>query len=442
LKKNPKRKNGTKICGDGNNVFSIQRTKKRQTISQAAFEVKNSNFENLRKTLKVALLLTFKVAATVLNKINEQGSVAMKNIIFTTAVILLFVGNLFAQDKEFEKFQKQQQKAFSQFAKKENSEWQDYVDLDSKEYAQFVKDVNKKWGKDAKFSDRKTWVRYGKKQETRTVANFKKGYLEIEAVGKKGETKKELIAKTSKLVKEVLAAKAEPSDSKPILSNQLETKIKPDNIPQKYIKVLKVTSPQGKAENKLIIKIPFKKNHLKIRAERVLPFVKEFAVKYNVNPKLVMAVVHTESAFNPKARSTFSRGNGKKGHAYGLMQLVPYSGGKEAYNFLGHSGKPKPVYLYNEKNNLELGIVYLSLLSTKPFGKVNSIIKKQYLITSAYNTGPVNVARAIVGNSRINDAVVKINSMSTRELYNRLMRLPYQETRDYLRKVIGRISLY
>ena len=61
-----------------------------------------------------------------------------------------------------------------------------------------------------------------------------------------------------------------------------------------------------------------------------------------INPKLVMAVIHTESAFNPKARSTFKRKNGRTGHAYGLMQLVPYSGGKEAYNYLGYNGNPTP----------------------------------------------------------------------------------------------------
>lgn len=367
----------------------------------------------------------------------------MKNSIFVIVVAILFTCNLSAQDKEFEEFLKKDQQSLSNFIEQDNSRWQDYVDLDSKEWQQFVDEVEKQWGKDAKFSSQKTWVRYGDKRETRTVTDFENGSLEIEALGKEGETKEELLKKTSKLVEEVIEEKAEPTDSKPILANQLEVEIKPEKIPAKYVKVVKVTSPQGKVQNKLVIKIPFKSNHLKHRAERVLPIVKEYSAKYKINPKLVMAVIHTESAFNPKARSTFKRSKGRTGHAYGLMQLVPYSGGKEAYNYLGYNGNPAPTYLYNVKNNLELGIAYLNLLSKKHFKKVTDDLKNQYLITSAYNTGPGNVAKALVGNTKLSDAIVKANSMGTQELYNHLVRrLPYQETRDYLERVVKRISIY
>ena len=358
-------------------------------------------------------------------------------------VLIFSVIILKAQEDKFEKYKERKNAAFDEYVKEQNSRWQDYVDLDSKEYQKFVDDAKKQWGNDAKFSGQKTWVRYGEKLESRTVTDFEKGSLEIEAIGKEGETKEELIAKTTKLVKEVIEEKAEPTDSEPILSNQLETEVKPEKISAKYVKVVEVKSPEGKVQNKLIINIPFKSNHLKTRAERVLPIVRKYSTKYKINPKLVMAVIHTESAFNPKARSTFQRRNGRTGHAYGLMQLVPYSGGKEAYNYLGNSGNPSPAYLYNENNNLELGITYLNLLSKKHFKKVTDEVKNQYLITSAYNTGPGNVAKALVGNTKLSEATVKANSMGTQELYNHLVRkLPYKETRDYLDKVIKRIDLY
>lgn len=367
----------------------------------------------------------------------------MKKTFLVLLTTLLMTSGVFAQDKDYEEYLKREQADLAKFIAQENSRWQDYVDLDSKEWQQLVDEVEKIWGEDAKFSNKKTWVRYGATKKTRTVTDFEKGSLKIEVLGKEGETKEELLQKASELVKEIIEEKAEPTDSKPILSNQLEVEVKPEKIPAKYVKVVKVTSPEGKVENKLIIKIPFKSNHLKTRAERVLPIVQEYSSKYNINPKLVMAVIQTESAFNPKARSTFMRKNGRKGHAYGLMQLVPYSGGKEAYNYLGHTGTPTPIYLYNERNNLELGIAYLNLLSKKYYNDVTNKVKNEYLIICAYNTGPGNVARALIGNTELSVATVKAKSMGTQELYNHLVRkLPYQETRDFLERVVERITIY
>ena len=44
------------------------------------------------------------------------------------------------------------------------------------------------------------------------------------------------------------------------------------------------------------------------------------------DPPVVFAVIHTESYYNPKARSGAP--------AYGLMQLVPTSGGRAAYRYV------------------------------------------------------------------------------------------------------------
>jgi soluble lytic murein transglycosylase-like protein len=45
--------------------------------------------------------------------------------------------------------------------------------------------------------------------------------------------------------------------------------------------------------------IPFRRDHLRIRAQRIAPAVQQYAAKYKVNPQLVMAIIHTESSFNP-----------------------------------------------------------------------------------------------------------------------------------------------
>lgn len=58
------------------------------------------------------------------------------------------------------------------------------------------------------------------------------------------------------------------------------------------------------------------------KARQYRPMVKNYADKREVDPALVLAVIHSESAFNPMAMSYIP--------AYGLMQIVPRTGGKDA----------------------------------------------------------------------------------------------------------------
>lgn len=357
--------------------------------------------------------------------------------------IIILTTSLYAQEDLQKKFFEEQEKIFQEFIQQENSHWQDFVNLESKQWKDFVDSVEKKWGKKAVFSGKKNWTRYGNKLESRVNTDFEKGEITIEAFAKKDKTIAELKKKTENIIKEVLEEKANLTDDKPILEDQLAVEVKPEKIPEKYIEVKPDTLPDGTDINLIIIKIPFRKDHLKQRVEKVLPYVKEYSKKYNLDPKLVLAIIHTESAFNPKARSTFKRSNGKNGHAYGLMQLVPYSGGLEANRHLGNSGKPDIETLYDREKNILLGTTYLHLLKYKHFKPVKNGEKSNYLIICAYNTGPGNVARAIINSKNVSSACSKVNKMKEKELYlNLINKLPYKETRDYLERVNKRILLY
>jgi membrane-bound lytic murein transglycosylase C len=165
------------------------------------------------------------------------------------------------------------------------------------------------------------------------------------------------------------------------------------------------------------------------QAEKYRTLVHQFAQQYNISPSLVLAVIRTESNFNPYAVSSAP--------AYGLMQLVPTSGGREAYRKAkGQDVAPSRDYLFDPANNVELGTAYLNVLMFNQLEAVDHNVSREYCVIAAYNTGPSNVFRTF---SRDRTAAVnQINSLQPAGVYDQLRKsLPYEETRHYLEKVTG-----
>ena len=233
----------------------------------------------------------------------------------------------------------------------------------------------------------------------------------------------------------------------PVLENQLqdrEGRIVTEETGQAFAKEVVQTRPveqeviqtqQGEMI-KAAVSVPLVPNHLRVRAERHLEDVRTHAARFKVNVPLAFAVIHTESFFNPKARSHVP--------AYGLMQLVPTSGGRDAYRYVyGEDRILGPDYLYQPSENIELGCAYLGLLEHRYFRNVKDPRNAMYCAIASYNTGMGNLSRALTGDRRIAPAVERINTMSPDQLYDHLVRnLPYQETRDYMKKVRDRMDLY
>jgi len=168
------------------------------------------------------------------------------------------------------------------------------------------------------------------------------------------------------------------------------------------------------------------------QAEKYRPLVERYARSYNISPSLVFAIMRTESNFNPFAVSSAP--------AYGLMQLVPTSGGRDAYKRAkGADHIPSKQYLFEAENNIELGVAYLNVLAAHELDAIADPVSREYCVISAYNTGPSNVLRTFGGSAKDRDgALDEINRMSAPAVYDRLRaQLPYAETRQYLQKVVG-----
>ena len=164
--------------------------------------------------------------------------------------------------------------------------------------------------------------------------------------------------------------------------------------------------------------------------------VRRYGSRARLEPALVYAIIETESAFNPVARSPVP--------AYGLMQIVPQSAGQDASEVL--FGRPRilaPSYLYDADNNIEIGTVYLELLMTRYLSGIRDPQSRLYCAIAAYNTGHGNVFKAFTGRMRPKAAFERINRMSSEQVYAHLLRhLPYGETRRYLPTVVARLSRY
>jgi len=118
------------------------------------------------------------------------------------------------------------------------------------------------------------------------------------------------------------------------------------------------------------------------------------------------------------------------------MQLVPTSGGREAFRKVkGQDTAPSRDYLFDPENNIELGVAYLNVLSYAQLEQIDNTISREYCVISAYNTGPRNVYKAFASDSV--SALNAINGLEPPAVYDRLRgNLPYQETREYLVKVV------
>jgi membrane-bound lytic murein transglycosylase C len=316
-------------------------------------------------------------------------------------------------------------------------------------YAQLRSNVQKRWGQnDAKVADRTVYVKYTQGYKSRVVTDFDHGSLTVETLDEKDSKGSLRSAIVSALLTTSDPATVDlftdkdvalESDRKPYLyglvhDNQgkaVHTRAQAEAFANYLIAQKTQTRPVSAdegAKTALFVRIAMVKNYEAKGAEHYRATAEKYAAQYHVSPSLVLAIMRTESNFNPFAVSSAP--------AYGLMQLVPTSAGRAAVKRIqGIDETPTPDYLFDPEHNVELGAAYLSVLGDTEFRAIDNENSREYCMIAAYNTGPRNVTRVFANNRT--EALNDINQLEPPALFDRLRtNLPYEETRQYVVKVV------
>lgn len=310
--------------------------------------------------------------------------------------------------------------------------------------------VQKRWGKgDTKTAEKTVYVKYTQGYKSRVITDFDHGVMTVETLDDKDPR--------GSLRTAIIAALLTSSDPASVdLFSDKDVTLDPSRKPYLYglvhdnhgksvstrkqaeeyatfliaqkVQKRAVTGDDG-AGTALYVRLTMVKNYEAKGAEHYRGLVEKYAAQQHVSPSLVLAVMRTESNFNPFAVSGAP--------AYGLMQLVPTSGGREAMRHVqGVDQVPTPEYLFDPEHNIELGTAYLGVLGNTEFKNVRDPNSRDYCVIAAYNTGTRNVTRTFAKDRT--EAFTSINTMEPPAVFERLRTsLPYEETRQYVVKVTG-----
>ncbi|MEA2019041.1 MAG: transglycosylase SLT domain-containing protein, partial [Campylobacterota bacterium] len=332
------------------------------------------------------------------------------------AVTLFIIGlNLNAQT--YEEFIKEQNSGFSTYKKTIEDEFKAYKKAHDEAFKEFSKELGKKWpkenGKTVVTSQHK-FVEYSKNLNEKKSVDYDKKVVNLEVIAKSEKEAKKKIAnmfddllkedvKTAfkndilekKIAKKTKKKRKAPKSNQKLIADminaQQKSNLKAKLKKQKLIKV----KHNGKFIYKANVKLP--SNSTIKKAKQYKSKVIKEAKRQKILPELVYAIMHSESSFNPMARSHIP--------AFGLMQIVPRSAGIDAYQYLYKKKKKvSSSYLYNSNQNITMGSAYLHILYFRYLKKIKNPQSRLYCAIAAYNTGAGNVAKAFIGNTNINKA--------------------------------------
>jgi membrane-bound lytic murein transglycosylase C len=379
---------------------------------------------------------------------------------------------LAARAQDFESYRRQQRQgvegqrqAFDDYQERVRQAFEVYQREHAAAFEAFRKRVERVW-REPEFTGAHKWVEYGDDRTTQRVVDFAANEIRIKVVDRPdGSAEGRAEANLADLLGEDFAtafrrdpvaghveralsgmpeavARGEPS-GRAVMAELFDSPAPdPDQARAKARQLLERSRTSrervkdGAGGWATVISVPLPEERPLAKAREYLPLVRKQAAKRDIGESLVLAVMHTESSFNPMARSHIP--------AFGLMQIVPESAGRDATQML--MGEPRvlaPSYLYDPGNNIEIGTAYLHLLYYRYMEAVADSESRLYCAIAGYNTGPGNVARTFTDDTSMAAAARVVNRRSGREVYRTLVReLPYRETRHYVKRVTRRMRTY
>jgi membrane-bound lytic murein transglycosylase C len=322
-------------------------------------------------------------------------------------------------------------------------EFAQYKKAYAQAYREYQADIAQFWS-EVELSNQTTWVDYTSTMDTKRVIDFANNEIRISVQGDRlqgfslEESEREILAAllmdigeaytVDPVLAKIVGGEAPSSHQKILGLNK--------NLASSLNKSAVLERKQGKKGEVLTIIAKLPANSLSIRAENFAESVEKSAAKWQVSAALIMAIMHTESAFNPLARSHVP--------AFGLMQIVPKSAGRDASRLVfGEERLLKGRDLYEPETNIEMGAAYLHILDRKYLKGISDASSRQICVIAAYNTGAGNVAYAFTGTTSIKKALPLINRLTAQQVYAHLRsNLKYKEARNYVQKVTKVLPLY
>lgn len=340
----------------------------------------------------------------------------------------------------------------------------------------YQKDVREHWP-NGEVSNQERWVSYSADWKTKRVVDFENNRVEISLENQYAGRHLDF-AKLSTMVREqvedvigatvakglasdpvhkavedtfiAIGVDESGTDSQKLVLAELFDSHQPssDQIRKKAVMLMKnasiryqvlsasLASIPVKTNNKITYVIPLPDNRIRKKVKEYGPMVKQHASRFSLSDDVVMAIIHTESHFNPLARSHVP--------AFGLMQIVPSTAGRDATKKLYSKSKLLSArYLYDPSKNIEVGAAYLNVLYYDYLSGIENPESRLYYALAAYNAGASNVARAFVNKSSFQDALPIINKMRPEAVLKTILKKsPQRETREYVEKVLKRRNFY
>lgn len=306
----------------------------------------------------------------------------------------------------------------------------------------FSDDIEAQWGKSEVYmSGKRDYVKYTDNYQSRARIDFDKGKVIIETVATSAPKEHLKNAIVTTLLTpydprsvDLYSASDIEFTGRPFLQGQVLDHDGKEiawqwraNRFAKHLIDKKLKQKSMKYKKVFFVEIPMVRDHKQKRRYQYANLIRKASKKYDIPEELIYAIIKTESSFNPYAVSW--------ANAYGLMQIVPKTAGRDVFKLVKNKkGQPTPEYLFDPANNIDMGTAYFYLLKNRYLKEVKNSASKYFSMISAYNGGAGNVLKTFHSNRKI--AMNNLNSLKPNQVFWALTnKHPSSESRRYLHKV-------